>query len=336
MVVNVDVEEQPTGSLTLGASYGASTGVAFNIGFTETNFLGRGQTFAVQITTGSDDENSTFSFIDPGFLGRDLAFSFGAYYNESNYSNAYYNTREVGVIPGIEFPFGEKACSGWITALSEDNMFDVAVGSSPILKREELQGALTTSALGYTYTYDNRVSGLDPLSGYLLSFGQEFAGLGGDTSYIQTTWRAIAERKVWNEEVTLRASFNGGALHMLDGQSSRVTNRFFGNNSIRGFEPNGLGPRDLTAVNQDALGGNYLAAIQLEAEFPLGLPEEYNLTGGVFLDAGSVWGLNDTAGTGGPVDERSICGRRSACRCSGPPRSDRCASTSRRRSPRRL
>jgi len=303
VLVNVDVVEAPTGQLSLGASYGASTGVAFTVGFKETNFLGRGQTFGLAISAGSDEANSSLVFIEPSFLGRDLSFNFQAYYNETNYASAYYNTREVGVSPGIEFPFGDNGSLELAYELSEDNMYDVAVGSSIILKNEEALGALTNSILSYTYTYDTRVNGLDPLSGILLSFGQEFSGFGGDTSYIYTFAQAIGERSVWNEEVTLSASLTAGAINMLDGQTSRVTNRFFGNNYIRGFERNGQGPRDLTAVNQDALGGNFLTALQLEADFPLGLPEEYGLSGGVFLDMGSVWGLNDTNGTGGPVDD---------------------------------
>ncbi len=68
--------------------------------------------------------------------------------------------------------------------------------------------------------------------------------------------------------------------------------------------PNGYGPRDLGAGNQDALGGNFYAVAHLETDFPLGLPEEYGITGGAFVDVGSVWGLDNTAGTAGTVDDR--------------------------------
>ena len=76
--------------------------------------------------------------------------------------------------------------------------------------------------------------------------------------------------------------FETGAVHMLDDEDSRFLNRFTGNGKIRGFEPNGLGPRDLAAPNEDALGGNYFWALRTELQFPLGLPEEYGITGGLF------------------------------------------------------
>ncbi|MDO5705332.1 MAG: BamA/TamA family outer membrane protein, partial [Paracoccus sp. (in: a-proteobacteria)] len=52
-------------------------------------------------------------------------------------------------------------------------------------------------------------------------------------------------------------------------------------------------------VNEDALGGNYFWALRTEAQFPIGLPEEYGITGGLFADAGAIWGLGDKVGTGG-------------------------------------
>jgi outer membrane protein insertion porin family len=140
-----------------------------------------------------------------------------------------------------------------------------------------------------------------------LRFSQDFAGLGGDVKYLKTEALAVAETKILNEEVTLRAIFEGGAIATAGGYTSRVTDRYFGNGKIRGFEANGIGPRDRTdlggAANNDALGGNLFAVARFEADFPLGLPEEYGIKGGAFLDVGSVWGLDDTVGTGGAVDD---------------------------------
>jgi outer membrane protein insertion porin family len=113
---------------------------------------------------------------------------------------------------------------------------------------------------------------------------------------------AIAERAILREEVTLRATFEGGALSSTG--NSNYNDRFFLNSrQMRGFDTFGLGPRDTTAPNNDALGGNYFAVARFEAAFPLGLPEEYGISGGVFYDVGSVWGLDNTAGFGGPVDD---------------------------------
>jgi outer membrane protein insertion porin family len=107
----------------------------------------------------------------------------------------------------------------------------------------------------------------------------------------------LAETKVMNGDATLRASFEGGALTSYGGYVTRITDRYLSAGTLRGFEPNGIGPRDLNALNEDALGGNYFAAAHLEASFPLGLPEEYGISGGAFVEAGSVWGLDNRNGT---------------------------------------
>jgi outer membrane protein insertion porin family len=302
VIVNVDVVEQPTGTLSLGASYSVSDGASLNLGFTETNFLGRGQTVSLNIAGGTDDLNATASFVEPAFLDRDLLFRLGLFYTNTEYFNAFYNTNTAGGRTAIGFPVGDYSRLELRYVLSQDDITDVSVNSSEILKQDEARGPLTTSAVGYGYTYDTRTGGLDPLGGVLLRFGQDFAGLGGDVNSITTNALATIERRVLSEEVTLRASFEASALYMID-EVSRVTDRYFANNTMRGFETNGMGPRDLTAINQDALGGNYMAVARFEAEFPLGIPNEYGLKGGVFLDTGSVWYLNDTQGTGGPVDD---------------------------------
>ena len=302
VIVNVDVQEKPTGSVSIGASYGVTSGLGFNIGFSESNFLGRGQFLSASINTASSTKDSSFSFVEPAFLGRDLRFRVAGYYRESTSNYSSYDTRNVGFSTGVEFPVSENGRLEFRYRVSEDSLLNVSTDSSEILQREAVFKGMITSALGYSYSYDTRGTGLNPNAGVLVRFGQDIGGFGGDTKMISTTALALAETKVWHEDVTLRAIVEGGAVHALSG-GTRVTDRYFANGKIRGFEPNGLGPRDLNAVNEDALGGNLFAVARFEAEFPLGLPQEYGISGGAFFDVGSVWSLDDVAGTGGAVDD---------------------------------
>ncbi|MBL9053468.1 MAG: outer membrane protein assembly factor BamA, partial [Tabrizicola sp.] len=305
VVVNVDVEEQPTGSLNLGLTYSSENGAGVAVGFSESNFLGRGQSLSVDLNAGTDTQDSSFSFTEPALLGRDLSFSIGGYYRSTEQSNSVYNTRNIGFTTGIGFPLGELSGVDLRLRVSEDRISDYS-GDSPIIQGEVDQGALLTVSLGYSYEYDTRISGLNPKGGVLLRFGQDFAGLGGDTKYVETTALALAETRIMNEEVAVRAIFEGGAITSFGDSSSRVTERSFGNGKIRGFEGNGLGPRDTAATSNDALGGDLFAVARFEADFPLGLPEEYGITGGAFLDVGSVWSLENTSGFGGSTVDDSF------------------------------
>ncbi|MDR5652952.1 outer membrane protein assembly factor BamA [Xinfangfangia sp. LG-4] len=302
VIVKAQVEEKPTGSLTFGASFGSSSGGGAVVGLSESNFLGRGQFLSLDLNFGADNATSSFTFTEPAFLGRDLSFTFGALYRETEANYATFDTREAHIRPSIGFPTGERTRLDLRYTLAESKIYRVdPVESSAILVREEGMGGVKSSALGYAFSWDTRRSGLTDRNAFVLKFEQDFAGLGADQKYIRSIASAIAETKVWNEEVTLRATLEGGALNMLSGGTSRVVDRFEMSGRMRGFEPYGLGPRDLRATNEDPLGGNMFVVARFDAEFPLGLPEEYGIRGGAFLDVGSLWGLDDT--DGGGVDD---------------------------------
>ncbi|MEL6799282.1 MAG: outer membrane protein assembly factor BamA [Pseudomonadota bacterium] len=299
VVIDVDVEEQPTGSLGFGASFSSDSGAGVVLSFSESNFLGRGQSLSFDLNTTDDTGSTQISFTEPSFLTRDLALSLSAFQTTSDRDNSFFSTESLGGRIALAFPVGENRRLSLRYELSNNEVSNVDPDSSPILIADE--GERTTSEIGYTFTYDSRRSGLNPNAGVLLSFGQDLAGLGGDSEYLRTTARAIAQTRVLNEEVTLRASFEGGTITTLNDENSRLTDRFFlTSRQLRGFEFRGTGPRDLDAVNEDALGGNNFVSAKFEVDFPIGFAEDLGISGGVFLDMASVWGLDNTDGAGGP------------------------------------
>src|SRR5690606_24343819 len=108
VIVDVNVEEQPTGSLNFGVSYGVATGAGFNIALSEKNFLGRGQQVDLSFSTGTDTQSSGLTFVEPYFLGRDLKARAQAWYNTTDRLNSDYNTRTLGFLTGIEFPISQN------------------------------------------------------------------------------------------------------------------------------------------------------------------------------------------------------------------------------------
>ncbi|MGR3271884.1 outer membrane protein assembly factor BamA [Thalassococcus profundi] len=296
VIVDVDVEEQPTGSLSFGGSFSTNDGFGLAIEFRENNFLGRGQQLTLGFNTGVDNRRYTFNFVEPGLLGRDLALGFNLNYFESQRDTAQYELVTGTFSPSLTFPVSENGRFSVRYTANYTDITDVRSDAGQIVTAEADEGAIWDSSIGYTYSYDTRRTGLDPTAGVLLEFGQDFAGLGGDASFIKTRVRAIAQKLVFSEEVTLRATFEGGALNYNEG-SSRVTDRFFmGSSVMRGFEYAGIGPREVDEANDidDGLGGNFFAVARFEAEFPLGLPEEYGISAGVFYDVGTLWGLDKT------------------------------------------
>ena len=295
-IVDVDVIEQPTGSLSLGGSYAASAGFAFQVGFRETNFLGRGQSVDFQLSTGASNSNSNLTFYEPALLGRDLGFRFSVFYLSTDLLNSDYNTERVGASTGLDFPTGEYTRTSLRYSVIRTDIGTTA-STSPTVFVEAQRGEEYASSVGYTLDYDTRGRGYDPDTGYYLTFGQDFAGLGGDAQYVRTTLAAGAERRLSRSDISLTAQMEAGYVHGLGDYSTRVTDRFFTSASeFRGFESRGIGPRQGDVEEGDPLGGNAYAIARLEASAPLPLPDEYGLTGAVFADVGSVWSLDSAVG----------------------------------------
>ncbi|WP_092078471.1 outer membrane protein assembly factor BamA [Poseidonocella sedimentorum] len=293
VVIDVDVTEQPTGSFSLGANYSTSDGFGVVASLSERNFLGRGQHLNFGISTSAGNRRFTLGFAEPAFLARDLRFGLNLSYGETDNDDALYDTARATISPSFTFPVSPNGRLQLRYTASYTDLFNVDDDASVVIQNEADESSRWSSALGYTYSYDSRRTGLDAETGVVLSFGQDLGGIGGDVSYIQTSASARGQMKVLAEEVTLRATLEGGALHYNDDDNSRVTDRYFmGPSIMRGFEPGGIGPRD--ADTDDALGGNFYAVARFELGFPLGLPEEYGLSAGLFYDIGSVWDVGET------------------------------------------
>lgn len=291
-VIDVDVVEGPTGTLTFGANFNLDTGPSLLATYQQSNFQGRGQRLNLNVSTAEANRRFSFGFTEPQLLGRDLLGSIDLSYGTTDNENALYDTETLRVSPAISFPVSEAGRLRLFYALEYTDLTDVSDDASVIIQNEGEEGGVWSNAIGYSYSFDNRRTGLNPNAGVVLRFGQEFGF--GDTQFIKTTALAGAETKILNEEVTLRATLEGGLLNYQNG-TSRVTDRFFlGSRLMRGFDAGGIGPRD--DATDDALGGNSFAVLRLETEFPLGLPSEYGISGGAFVDFGSVWDVGETFG----------------------------------------
>jgi outer membrane protein insertion porin family len=303
VVVDVNVEETTTGSLGFGISYSRTDNFGGAITFSERNFLGRGQEVGVTVSTTRGTREFTFDFTEPALRDRDLSVGLLTSYRESDVlSWTSFSARQAVISPSLSFPINPDGRLRLRYELRSDDVRDVVDNASAVIAAD--LGREITSLVGIGYTHDTRRSELTPGFGMLLRLDQDFAGLGGDRRFLRTTALALVERQVLSEEVTLRAEFEGGALAMLSGDS-RYLERFDLSDKMRGFRAGGLGPRDLESGSRESLRGNYFMVARFEAEFPLGLPEEYGIAGGLFFDVGSVWGLDNRAG--GPQASQGGC-----------------------------
>jgi outer membrane protein insertion porin family len=149
-------------------------------------------------------------------------------------------------------------------------------------------------------TLDNNKT---PTSGLNVNFGQDFAGLGGDSYYIRSAFDVHSYYEPISDLVSILHLQAGNMIGLQkcpttdtcvsnDGYVSMLNDFKMGPNLVRGFAPAGLGPRDITpGTSNDLVGGTMYWGASLEFDYPLYfLPKDSGFTGAVFVDSGSVWG----------------------------------------------
>ena len=309
-VVNVTVQEQPTGELSVGAGFSSVDSFVVNLGISERNFRGRGQNVVARIEWGSLRQQIDFRFTEPQFLGRDLRAGFDAFhsrYDLSEYSS--YDYRSTGGGLRLSYPLNAYTLLSTRYFLKSDeiivpgNFCQGGAGSAALCDQI---GSFLNSSAGYTLLVDRRNDPVRPTRGWTGTIRQDFAGIGGDVNYVKSEADISAYWGITPNWV-VSATASTGYVSGWGGDPIRINDRFFkGGNSFRGFETAGIGPRDLTTT--DALGGNFYAIGTLELTVPNGLPEEYGIRTSLFTDVGTVGVLDDryTVNASGTPDSRII------------------------------
>jgi outer membrane protein insertion porin family len=289
-VINVDVEEQSTGELSVGTGYSTTEGLLANVGIHQSNLLGRGQDLRLNGTLSEFVKAVDLSFTEPYFLNRPLAAGFDLFQTQNNDQRLQtYNLYSLGATARLGYDLYEDLHNTWRYTVRNDRITDIASSASPFILAEA--SSRTESVIGSTLFWDQRDDHVNPTGGYYTSIDGSFAGLGADVRYLKGIVNGGYYYSIAPNWVLLAKAEVGGVMGI--GQPVFIGDRFYvGGDNLRGFANAGIGPRDSTT--SDALGGNdyYTASITLKV--PLGLPEELGVSGRVFTDAGSLFGINQS------------------------------------------
>lgn len=299
VVVQTRVEEQSTGSLSFGLGFSSIDSLGGSVSLTERNFLGRGQLVRLAVSATQARQTYDFAFVEPYFLGRHVEAGINVYHIEvDQVDESDYETRRTGFAPSFGFPIDENSTIRLRYRLEREDISETPDDASPLVVADE--GERFISSIGYDYTLDFRNDKNEPTEGFILELNQTFAGVGGDAFYLRSEGSIKGYTSFFREDVVVSLELAGGAINGFGSEDLKITDRFtLGGDSFRGFEASGLGPRDTNTIGSTtydaALGGNYYAIARADVSFPVGLPEEYGVYGGVFADTGSVWGLDNTS-----------------------------------------
>jgi outer membrane protein insertion porin family len=336
VILNVDVEDQPTGNFGVSGGYSTNQGFIAEVSVSESNFMGRGQAVRLSVQAGQIARGVNFSFTEPYFLDQRISAGFDVFARKQDaYNYSIYASTSVGGTVRFGIPVTDELSlsprySIYQTTISIPNTIskpynDCTVptpatpGYSPFLPFEdgypnlqvncltngeaslaikESQGTILTSQIGYSLNYVTLDNFANPHNGWMATFSQDAAGLGGYSRYLRTTGDIRYFHEIpYIDDVVGIARLQGGELLPFGGYKPRIQDNFnLGPSLVRGFAPGGIGPRDsnifttYNSRNGNSLGGSTYVGGSLEVQFPLwGLPKDLGLKGALFADAGSLW-----------------------------------------------
>ena len=305
-IVDIDVKEAPTGSLSLGLGYSTDTDVSAQFSFSESNFRGAGQGIRFSVSGSKDSSSVGLGFKERGFLGRDVLLSMDIDYTNSKPRTTGYTANLLALKPSVGFNISSNTRVN--LTYKFENIDVTAVGSSEVLKQDI--GQSTRSLIDFSLRHDKRDSIIKPTKGYIINFGSEIAGLGGDDQFLKSKASGKIYQGVFDNSIIFSTELEGGILSMGKGYSKVVDRFLLGGRSFRGFKYNGIGPRELNNGSYTIpLGGEKYAIARLAASFPLGLPRELGLYGSLFAEAGTLWDLKTDPNISGLSDKIALTDR---------------------------
>ena len=301
--IDVKVKEASTGSMNFSVGYNSQGGVMGGISLAENNLLGKGQIIEADFKKAQRFSEFRVAFTEPYFMNRRLLVGFDVFNSSKNMrrESSFASTATGGTLR-MGYDLTEYLAHELRYSLRREKIYNVPATASIFV--QEQKGLNVVSLVGQSLIYNRLDHSIDPTSGYILTFNQDVAALGGTAKYIQNQVAGSYYYPIYKKDVILVVGGRGGNVAGLFGKRVRLLERFFiGQDYIAGFDTSGIGPRD--RVTKDALGGNTYYTGNVELRFPLGLPKEVALKGALFTEFGSSFGV-DSVNKSQIYDSRAI------------------------------
>ncbi|NIJ38233.1 outer membrane protein insertion porin family [Sphingopyxis panaciterrae] len=273
IVLETNVQEKPTGELSLSAGFSSIENFLLQGSIRQRNFRGLGQQLQASVNYSSYSKSVELGFTEPYLFDRNISIGGSIYRRDLNSFNFIGSDRRTTFeqsttgfqinagVPLTEFmSFFTRYSLNFDDVSLDKNLYYFRDQCDPLVAGRYLCDAIgkrTTSLLGFTLAYDDRDNRLRPTRGQSLSLSQDFAGLGGSVKYVRT--RASASKHFnLGSRFILNVSAEGGYIYPLGGRPTptsdkvRLTDRFFlGEPQMRGFDIRGVGPRVIRYTSVD-------------------------------------------------------------------------------------
>jgi len=282
-IIDIEVEEKPTGEISAGAGVGTNGGsFAFNV--TENNWLGKGVNVTTAFNISAETLTGSLSVNDPNynFSGNSLKYFISQTTNDKSTSGYKNSISTTGI--GTSFEQYKNVYISPNLTFSYDDL-KVENTASDALKKQK--GTFSDLTFDYGITLDNRDKVYAPTDGYITRFGQAIP-VYADAPYIKNSYQFSGYQAMTPNAIG-SVKFKATSITGLKSEDVRISKRLtLPTKRLRGFEAGKIGPKD----GKDYVGGNYAMSTNFELSLPNILPESTKTDVGLYLDFGSLWAVD--------------------------------------------
>ena len=281
-VIDITLEEKPTGEITAGAGYGSS-GTSFIVGIKENNFNGNGVSLDANLSLTAESIRGKFSYTTPNFAYSDRSVTTLLESSSTDKEKDYgYKSSLNKILLGTSFEQYENLFVSPNFSISLEELTTTAKASANYKKQE---GSYFDALLNYSITYNALNSSYRPTSGFVSTFIQELPIL-SDGYNIINGYQVTSYHEVVNDSILSMGIYTRAINSLQSNTDARVSKRMFlPGSKLRGFEPGKIGPKD----GMDYVGGNYMASFNTALTLPYLFSTYDNIDFSLFFDAANVW-----------------------------------------------
>ncbi len=283
-IIDITVEEKPTGEISASAGVGTS-GTSIGAGIRENNFLGRGINLISNLTLSEDSIKGIFSVVNPNFRNTDKSIytTLEALENDK-LSDFGYKTNRTGLVFGTNFEYFDDVRFG----LGTSNYFEkIETDSTASTRMKKQEGNYFDSFLKLDFDYDKRNQKFQTSDGFRSFYSIDLPML-SDTNTLKNTYSYKYFTELYDNNVTT-ASIYLSAVNSISNDDVKLSERLYiPSRRLRGFQSGRVGPKD----NNDYIGGNYTSVLNLTSTLPQILENNQTTDFAIFLDVANIWGVD--------------------------------------------
>ena len=283
-IINISIEEKPTGEILMGAGIGTSGG-SFAFGIKENNFLGKGISIKSDLELTGDSVKGLISFVNPNFLDSDKFVSMSVEASElDNLKDFGYKTNKTGFSASTKFEYYDKLFFG----IGSSNYYEkIETNSTASTRQKSQEGDYYDSFLSLNFDYDNRNQKFQTSKGFRSYYSIDIPVI-SKTNSLSNSYDYNYYTELYDQNISTFSFFLKNTMS-ITGDDIKLSERLYiPTKKLRGFERGKVGPKD----GKDFIGGNSVVAMNFTSTLPTILENSQNTDFLIFMDVANIWGVD--------------------------------------------